>query len=334
MAVDTGTLASATTKVHSSLVSLDETDDAGESQVSTTEGSTAAQSELEELRAQNARYKQQMSGWERQSGVNKQERDAMADRLARLEGRVEATTTGKVTPVKSQDGLPAGKLGSALRKWLDNDDSELNEVEEYLANAGKSRRHDEPDIEQVVTKTLQKFGTKSTLQSQIGRAHPEMGDEKSALYGAVFDQYDAYAGDPGNRLFFPEDESFMVPVPDPDSGRQKLMDARIIRQLAAELKAQGNLSQDHRQQRETRSAGFGTAQNGNGRVTGTQRNRNVEAIELLTQGERDEIANLKMMKAWPKSWPADEKGAAKMLYENLSASEKAKRLDGYRRTRS
>ncbi len=275
-----------------------------------------------------------MSGWEAQSSRNKQERDVLADRLARLEGRVDAGATEKTTTKKSADGLPQGKLGSALRKWLDNDDSELNEVEEYLANAGKARRIEEPDIESAVTRTLQKFGTKSTLQSQIGRAHPEMGDEKSALYGAVFENYDEYAADPGNRIFYPEDEQFLVPVPSPDGGRSKMMDARIVRQLAAELKAQGTVSQDDRQRRETRSASFGSAQNGNGRTTAAQRNRQVEAIELLTPGERAEMANLRMLKAFPKDWPTDDKGAARMLYDGLSAAEKAKRLENYRRIRN
>ncbi len=113
-----------------------------------------------------------------------------------------------------------------------------------------------------------------------------------------------------------------------------MMDARIIRQLAAELKAQGVVAQDDRQRRETRSAGLGTALTGNGRTTSSQRNRSVEAIELLTAGEREEMANLRMLKAWPKEWPKDEKAAAKMLFDNLTSTEKAKRLESYRRIRS
>ncbi len=332
MAGIASTSADTTAQAHSSLVDLDQTDDAGESQVSTSEGSSSA-AELEELRAQNKRYKEQMSGWQAQSASNKQERDALADRLARLEGHVAATAAPKTQETKPTTGLPKGKLGSALKKWLDNDETELNEIEEYLDNARSGRRSEPEDIEAVVTRTLQKFGTKSTLTTQIGKAHPEMADTNSPLYGAVFDNYDAYANDPDNRVFFPKDEQFMVSVPSPDGNGVKSVDARIVRQLAAELKAQGNLHEDNRQQRETRAASFGAVQTGNGRTTGAPRSRNVEAIELLTQGERDEMQNLKMMKAWPKEWPKDEKAAAKMIYDNLTPAEKAQRTAEYRRQR-
>lgn len=331
MAGKVSTSSDATAQAHSSLVSLSETDVAGESQVDATEGSAAAQAELEELRAQNKRYKEQMNGWQSQSQSNKQERDVLADRLARLEGHVAATATMKTAETKTESGLPKGKLGSALKKWLDNDDSELNEIEDYLAGARSPQKSE--NIEEVVTRTLQKFGTKSTLTNQIGRAHPEMSDDKSLLYGAVFEAYDAYAADPGNALFFPKDDQFMVSVPSPDGGNGKLMDARIVRQLAAELKAQGNIVEDSRQTRDSQSALYGTAHTGNGRSVSSSRARNVEAIELLTQGERDEMANLKMLKAWPKEWPKDEKAAAKMIYDALPATEKTQRVSEYRRLR-
>jgi hypothetical protein len=223
-----------------------------------------------------------------------------------------------------------------LKKWLDNDETELNEIEEYLGNArrGGGRAEEPQNIEEVVTRTLQKFGKKSSLTTQIAKAYPEMENQQSALYGAVFDSYDAYANDPDNKLFFPHDDQFSVAVPSPDGGVAKQMDARIVRQLAAELKAQGNIVEDNRQTRESRSALYGTAHTGNGRTTSSPRTRNVEAIELLTQGERDEMANLKMMKAWPKEWPKDEKAAAKMIYDNLTPAEKAQRTAEYRKNRS
>ena len=333
MAGKVSTSADTTAQAHSSLVDLDGTNDAGESQVVAAGDSAVTQEEITELRAQNKRYKEQMSGWQSQSNANKQERDALADRLARLEGHVAATTAPKTQEVKTEGGLPKGKLGNALKKWLDNDDTELNEIEEYLSNARSGRRAEPENIEEVVTRTLQKFGTKSTLTNQIGKAHPEMTDDKSALYGAVYDSYDAYANDPGNKLFFPHDEQFTVSVPSPDGGAAKQMDARIVRQLAAELKAQGNIVDDTRQTRESRSALYGTAHTGNGRTTSSPRSRNVEAIELLTEGERDEMQNLKMMKAWPKEWPMDPKAAAKMIYDALPATEKARRAAEYRKQR-
>jgi hypothetical protein len=330
MAGKESTSADGTTQVHSSLVSLTETDDVGEPQVSTAEGSNSAQAELEELRAQNKRYKEQMAGWQSQSQANKQERDALADRLARLEGHVAAVSTPKTQETKTESGLPKGKLGNALKKWLDNDDTEINEIEEYLSNVRSNAQKPE-NIEEVVTRTLQKFGAKSTLTTKIAEAHPEMADQQSELYGAIFEHYDNYASDPGNRMFFPKDDQFELPVPAPDGSGSKLMDARIVRQLAAELKARGMVTENTRQTRETRSASFGTALTGNGRTTASPRNRHVEAIELLTEGERAEMQNLRMMRAWPKEWPKDDKAAAKMIYDALPATEKAKRTAEYRR---
>src|SRR5712692_7618899 len=322
-----------TVKAHSSLVSLDGTDGVEVTGSGTAEDPAKMQTELDELRKQNERYKQQMAGWETQSKRNLTERDQLADRVARMEGHISATANGKTADKISEKTLPAGKLKSALQKWLDNDDSELNEVEAYLANASAPRNPaKEEDVESIVTRTLQKFGTKSTLQGRIGVIHPEMGDTNSELYHAVFENYEEYANDPQNKMFFPDDDQFLVPVPDPTGGKAKMMDARIVRQLAAELKVQSGITEGRRQ--ESRSSSYGTAQTGNGRTTSTARNRSVEALELLTQNERDEIANLKSLKAWPKEWPTDDKAAAKMIFDNLSAPEKSRRLTEYRRVRN
>jgi hypothetical protein len=56
-------------------------------------------------------------------------------------------------------------------------------------------------------------------------------------------------------------------------------------------------------------------------------------LELLTEGERIEMANLKSLKAWPNDWPTDEKAAARMIYDGFSIEEKSKRIAEYRRTR-
>jgi len=324
-----------TVKAHSSLVSLDGADDVEGIGTGTAEDPTQMKTELDELRKQNERYKQQMAGWETQSKRNLTERDQLADRVARMEGHISATANGKTADKTSEKALPSGKLKSALQKWLDNDDSELNEVEAYLANAAAPRNPaKEEDVENIVTRTLQKFGAKSTLQSRIGVIHPEMGDTNSELYHAVFENYEEYANDPQNKMFFPDDDQFLVPVPDPAGGKAKMMDARIVRQLASELKVQSGITEGRRQGQESRSATYGAAQTGNGRTTSTARNRSVEALELLTQNERNEMANLKSLKAWPKEWPTDDKAAAKMIFDNLSAPEKSRRLTEYRRVRN
>jgi hypothetical protein len=332
MAGETSTRSTATAQAHSSLIDLDGTDDGGEVQGGTADDSVALKAELEEIKKQNERYKQQVHGWESQSRKNLEESKAYAERLARLEGRLEGRMGGDAEKSAKVDGIAPGKLKSALRKWLDNDDSELDEVERYLSTASQPRQSvKDTDVEEVVARTLQKYGTKSTLQSLIGKTHKEMSDAQSPLYRAVFEQYDDYIADPGNQLFFPADEKFLVPAPTPE-GRERMVDARVIRQLAAEIKAQGGFETgvNEGRRQEARAASTGTVQGGRSSAT---RGRNVEAIDLLTSGERDEMANLKAAKAWPKSWPTDEKAAAKFLFEGFTADEKARRIAEYRKSR-
>src|SRR6266851_30278 len=107
-----------TVKAHSSLVSLDGTDDVEITGTGTAEDPTQMQMELDELRKQNERYKQQMAGWETQSKRNLTERDQLADRVARMEGHLSATANGKVVDKTSEKTFPEGKLKSALQKWL------------------------------------------------------------------------------------------------------------------------------------------------------------------------------------------------------------------------
>src|SRR5216683_6614312 len=81
------TLQDKTVKAHSSLVSLDGTDDVEGIGTGTAEDPIQMKTELDELRKQNERYKQQMAGWETQSKRNLTERDQLADRVARMEER-------------------------------------------------------------------------------------------------------------------------------------------------------------------------------------------------------------------------------------------------------
>src|SRR5713101_5945684 len=107
MAVETSTSTKKTAQAHSSLVSLDGNDDVEVTGSGTAEDPTKMQTELDELRKQNERYKQQMAGWETQSKRNLTERDQLADRVARMEGHISATANGKTADKTSEKALPS-----------------------------------------------------------------------------------------------------------------------------------------------------------------------------------------------------------------------------------
>jgi hypothetical protein len=154
-----------------------------------------------------------------------------------------------------------------------------------------------------------------------------MGDTQSPVYATVFNTYDAYANDQTNQLMYPADPKFNVTIYSPDGTQSKTVDARIIRVLASDVKMQMGV-------RSTTQASVGQAQGGRGATTSSG-NRAVEAIELLTQGERDEILSMQQQKAWPSTWPKDMKAAARFIYDGLDPAEKSRRVTEYKRgTRS
>jgi hypothetical protein len=151
-----------------------------------------------------------------------------------------------------------------------------------------------------------------------------MGDTSSPVYNTVFNTYDAYANDQTNQLMYPSDPKFNVTIYSPDGTQSKVVDARIVRVLASDVKMQMGI-------RGTQQASVGQTQGGRGATTSLPANRAVEAIELLTQAERDEIVSMQQQRAWPSTWPKDPKAAARHIFDGLDAAEKSRRVTEYKR---
>jgi len=322
----------------SSLISLDDPTDVVDTPAAPpAEDPEALRTRLADLETQNTRYKQQLQGWETQSRRNLEERNALADRLARLEGRIDATAQDRRDAQQVLDTAPPSfNLKAALDKYINGDDSGLGQIEEALARARSTPQTSqappvtEDKIREWTRAELAQLGTRSSVQAIVGREHPELRNLQHPLYAAVYDQYETYAADDANRLMYPKDPQYEIPVPDPTGGTIKMMDARLVRQLAADLKLQGGIQEGRRQ--EAHASTLGTTQSGNGRATSTPVNRAVEALDLLTEGERREMQNLQAEKAWPADWPKDLKAAAKRIFDGFPDAEKARRLDAYKRT--
>jgi hypothetical protein len=252
-----------------------------------------------------------------------QERDQLAERLARIEGHLQATQQPRPA-VAEQPQYKAGELKKALKSWLDGQEDDLDMVEQALARNAIAARHPQQasispdDTKRLIREELMELGKRSTVQNIVGQNHPDMANPQSALSQAVWQAYDSFANAPATQFLYQKDATFDVPMIGPD-GTQRIVDARIVDRLAADIRMQGGIQEGRRQ--EGRAGQVGSVQTG-GRNPGK---RNVEAIELLTDGERALLTDPKVRKGWP-GMPEDPKAAAKFFYDGLPSQEKAKRV--------
>lgn len=284
---------------------------------------------IAELERLLGRHREQLTGWDRHSRELQNELNATRERLARLEGRSEATPGKPKTDDESI--FTPGKMKSALQKWLNNDDSEIDQLEHILGRSfNQPPQQQAPlkpeDFKKLIREELVELGTKGNVQTIVGTRHPDLVDTKSALTQAVWEEYDAYVANPENTLLYGKDERYHVPMLGPD-GQQRMVDARYVDRLAADIKLRGGIQEGRRQ--ESRAAQVGAAQTGSGRSTQMNTPRSVEAIDLLSDTERQLIADPKVRKGWPKM-PAESKAAAKFYFDGLTPQEQNRRVQAYR----
>ena len=282
---------------------------------------------LSALESVNTRHKEQLAGWDRHSRELTAELHATRERLARLEG----ATQGGQTPQREEPRFAPGQLKSALTKWLNNEDADLDQLEQVLGKgltrAPESSQTIKPDdVKKIIREELVDLGTKSSLQSIVGRRHPDLANPQSALSQAVWTAYDDYARDPENQLLYARDAGREVPMIGPD-GSQKMVDARLIDRLAVELGQSGAMQEGRRQ--EQRASTVGGVMGGSGSAARTNGRRTVEAINLLSPAEVEYLSNPKTQRNWPKL-PKEPKAAAKFYIDGLSENERARRIATFR----
>ena len=298
-------------------------------QTSTAETQTRADSErIAELERLHARYREQLSGWDRHSRELTTELQTTRERLARLEGASQGTQGRERT---EEPRFAPGQLKSALTKWLNNEDADLDAVEQVLGRSLTGRQSESQalkpdDLKRIIREELVDLGTKGNVQSIVGRRHPELANPQSPLSRAVWQAYDQYATDPENQLLYARDPQREVPMLGPD-GSQKMVDARLIDRLAIELRQTHAIQEGRRQ--EQRAGSVGGVMTGNGQTTRANTRRAVEATALLSQAEIEYLSSPKTQRNWSKL-PKDIKAAAKYYYDGLSSEEKDRRLAAYR----
>ena len=304
-----------------------DTTDRDNGQHGPAETHTSADSErIAELERLHARYREQLSGWDRHSRELTTELQATRERLARLEG-VTQGTQGQQRSEESR--FAPGQLKSALTKWLNNEDADLDAVEQALGRSltgGQTQPVKPDDLKRIIREELVDLGTKGNVQSIVGQNHQDLQDPKSPLSQAVWDGYEQYATNPQTQLMLPKDARFEVPMVGPD-GSQRMVDARIVDRFAADLRLRGAVQEGRKQ--EQRSSTVGGVMTGHGQTTRSNARRSVEALALLSQAEIEYITNPKTQRSWSKL-PKDPKEAAKFYFDGFSQEEKDRRLAAYR----
>ena len=294
-----------------------------------TEDVVTLKAERDELKRRNEQYLRERNGWEAQSRRNLDEASAVKERLARLEGAAQGRS---IETLQKDSSFTPGQLKNAMHKWLNGEDADLDAVEQAL---GRSLTHTQTsetsqvkseDFKRMIREELVDLGTKGNVQSIVGRRHPDLANPQSSLSQAVWQSYDQYVSDPENQLLYARDPQREVPMIGPD-GSQRMVDARLVDRLAAELKVSGAIQEGRRQ--ESRAAQVGGTMGGSGQTSRMNPNRSVEATELLSQAEMEYLTNPKTRRGWSKL-PAEPKAAAKYYWDGLSEEEKKRRLTEYR----
>lgn len=320
------------------LIDLETGSDITTSQTTTTGTTSDTTDDIEATRRENAELKRQLERQRQQNSGAQAEARKLAERIAALEGHVSATATDRkqaqaainAGAVDTNGDLTEEELDDALTKWLNNDRSGLSKIKRALTGRPTTQLNGpsltQEDVEKLVDNKLTRVGTAYNLQTIVGTRHPDLANPESELTQAVWDQYDNYAQAPENRLLYPSDPRKEVTMVGP-GGMTRQVDAALVDKLCLEIRSSGLVNEGRRQ--EARAASTGNVQTGNGRAVRPNSTRSVEAIELLTPGELSMLKDPNIRKGWAKL-PADEKAAAKYLYDGFTSEEKSRRLAAYR----
>lgn len=278
------------------------------------------QRELDDLRAQNARLRQQVNGSTAEALRQKQDREALENRLARLESTL--TTTAPTTPQ-----TPKLDLKSRFQRWAQGDDSALEEVESAWASVAQTPPASvvkPEDLERTVRTQITQVTQQGQRAAQVMRDHPELTQHDDALYQDVYDNYELYEAQLGLTQMFPDDPSFVAPLNAPKGvGPQKSVDLRRIDSMLWRLKAQRaqqqGVAQGRTEEHTAQTVGQVQANPGSQRSGST---RPVEALELLSPKMRAQIDGLLASNSFPSGYPRTREGIAKWYYDGCSEDEK------------
>lgn len=294
-------------------------------------GSTeTSATDIERFRTENQNLTQQLERQRQQNSGAQAEARRLAERIAHLEGRMEATpadaraassvlnTTQGRRPTKAE-------LAAGLNKWLHDDDSGLDVFDQLLAPQQSVSSITEDAVRRIAKESVSEVGRERSLRDIVGTRHPELADPRSDFSRAVWDNIEAYENEPTNQMLYPKSESHTVLMVGPD-GSTKPVSAQLVDRLAVEMKAHLGITEGRRQETRAQSVGSVTS-----RGNGNRSTRNVvEAVNLLTPGELAMLRDPKIRKGWGPKLPADEKAAAKYIYDGLTPIQKTKRLEDYR----
>jgi hypothetical protein len=200
----------------------------------------------EDLERTHTRYREQVSGSQREAQRLQQEVAERDRRLQEYERRMfQAAPPAQAPPAD----LSAAQ---AFEAYLNNDQQALALYEQQQQQRAMRLAQDQ------VLATLGAAVKPAQYSDAVLSKFPDLNDPKSAMYREVWERYDQRAADPYYSMALASDPGALRDAWSPDGALQKRVDMRIVRDLAFEVAAD-LARQEGRKQETQRRATAGAA---------------------------------------------------------------------------
>jgi hypothetical protein len=263
-------------------------------------------------------------GWEQQSKKHQEENQALKAQLQQTQTLLQSIG-GALT---GQQPTKPKTMAERMNAFLAGDDHAFDD----MPQPGQAAAIKPEDINTLVDQRMQQGLAQLNRYNAVPSAHPELNNPKDPLYKEVFELYDQVAQDPLVQQLYPQDQNMLAAFSSPDGSGPKTVDLRILDRATLLVKSR-HAAQAATAAEETRQS-VGDAVTAGGRQSNSQNNQ-IEALDLLTPGEVQQYSDpafaLSLRAA---GLPTDPKAIAKYIYDGWTATEKAQRVEDYRRRHS
>lgn len=267
--------------------------------------------DVDELEQTHTRYKQQVSGSQREVQRLQRERDEALARMQEYERRVAAAQ-----PVQPpQPTQPQGRMNiaQAIEAYLNNDTEALSRYEtqqqSYAVDLAKNE----------VLSTLSTAVKPAQYSELLLQEFPDLNDRNSSLYREIYRRYDEEARHPRYALLYASQDPLAIrDAMSPDGVEQKRVDMRIVYDLARKVAVDLARNEGRTQETRRRAAAGAAGGPGNPPARG-----NDEAVPLYEDELIDDPRIRAAMAANGKG--RDPRTLRKWFQEKMPEAEKAKR---------
>lgn len=253
-------------------------------------------SDAESLKKDYTTTRQRATTAQQEAERYKRELDEERQRRQDYENRIMAFANPQAQQPTYQD------LQAAYEGYLNGDTTALTRFQQ------EQDQRQQRSIQEAVQSTLTTVLRPTQYAEKLTRDYPDLGKTDSPLYQALWQAYDAFAGDPETQLLYGEllnDKLAMRDAPSPDGSYTKPVNLRLAHVLAGRLEAQLAREQLTRARQEGRVEEAQRRSAASGEPPGGRRETTSEPDpwEALSEAERRSIENLVAQGITPAGWP-------------------------------